>query len=29
MSRTLLIAGVSGGLGRVFATASLEVGHTV
>ncbi|MEV5388328.1 oxidoreductase [Streptomyces sp. NPDC052721] len=29
MSRTFLITGVSSGLGRAFATAALEAGHTV
>jgi len=29
MSRTFLITGVSGGLGRAFAAAALEAGHTV
>ncbi|GHE08597.1 oxidoreductase [Streptomyces alanosinicus] len=29
MSRTFLITGVSSGLGRAFATAALDVGHTV
>lgn len=27
--RTILITGVSSGLGRAFATAALDVGHTV
>ncbi|WP_030143735.1 oxidoreductase [Mycetocola saprophilus] len=29
MTHTILISGVSGGLGRSFATAALEAGHTV
>ncbi len=29
MSRTFLVTGVSSGLGRAFATAALEAGHTV
>ncbi len=29
MPRTFLVTGVSSGLGRAFATAALEAGHTV